>query len=138
MFRSTSYLTALVVAAVASAQPSLLTRVDSVPDSVQLTFRNQSLSSFSPNAAWVTLPSQSQPNYNFGYAITGPTVGARRAIVSNEVYNRNVFSNRDILMSFTGSADVPIALAFGMTLGFVVLCIAIVAVIFKTGWRLRG
>jgi ABC-2 type transport system permease protein len=40
--------------------------------------------------------------------------------------------------TFTGSADVPIGLAFGMTLGFVVLCIAIVAVIFKTGWRLRG
>ena len=40
--------------------------------------------------------------------------------------------------TFTGSADVPIGLAFGMTLGFVVLCIAVVGVIFKTGWRLRG
>jgi ABC-2 type transport system permease protein len=40
--------------------------------------------------------------------------------------------------TFTGSADVPIGLAFGMTLGFVVLCVAIVAVIFRTGWRLRG
>ena len=39
---------------------------------------------------------------------------------------------------FTGTSDVPIALAFGMTLGFVVLCVAIVAVIFRTGWRLRG
>jgi ABC-2 type transport system permease protein len=40
--------------------------------------------------------------------------------------------------TFTGSSDVPIALAFWMTLGFVVLCIVVVAVIFRTGWRLRG
>ena len=40
--------------------------------------------------------------------------------------------------TFTGTADVPIGLAFGATVGFVVLCIAAVAVIFKTGWRLRG
>jgi len=40
--------------------------------------------------------------------------------------------------TFTGTSDVPIALAFGATLGFVVLCIAVIGVIFKTGWRLRG
>jgi ABC-2 type transport system permease protein len=40
--------------------------------------------------------------------------------------------------TFTGTSDVPIAMAFGMTLGFVVLCVAVVAVIFRTGWRLRG
>jgi ABC-2 type transport system permease protein len=40
--------------------------------------------------------------------------------------------------TFTGTSDVPIGLAFGMTVGFVVLCVAVVAVIFKTGWRLRG
>jgi ABC-2 type transport system permease protein len=40
--------------------------------------------------------------------------------------------------TFTGSSDVPIGLAFGMTLGFVVLCIAAIGVIFRTGWRLRG
>lgn len=39
--------------------------------------------------------------------------------------------------TFTGTADVPIGLALGMTLGFVVLCVAIVAFIFRTGWRLR-
>ncbi len=39
--------------------------------------------------------------------------------------------------TFTGTADVPIGLALGMTLGFVALCIAIVAFIFRTGWRLR-
>ena len=40
--------------------------------------------------------------------------------------------------TFTGTADVPIGLAFGMTLGFVVLCVAVIAFIFKTGWRLRA
>jgi len=39
--------------------------------------------------------------------------------------------------TFAGSADVSIGLAFGMTLGFVVLCVAIIAFIFRTGWRLR-
>ena len=39
---------------------------------------------------------------------------------------------------FTGTADVPIGLAFGMTLGFVLICVAIIAFIFRTGWRLRG
>lgn len=40
--------------------------------------------------------------------------------------------------TFTGTSDVPIALALGCTIGFVVLCIAVIAFIFKTGWRLRG
>jgi ABC-2 type transport system permease protein len=37
-----------------------------------------------------------------------------------------------------GHADVSIGLAFGLTIAFIVLCIATVGVIFKTGWRLRG
>ena len=40
--------------------------------------------------------------------------------------------------TFTGHADVSIGLAFGLTVGFIVLCIAVIAYIFKTGWRLRG
>ncbi|MGV3555191.1 MAG: ABC transporter permease [Croceibacterium sp.] len=40
--------------------------------------------------------------------------------------------------TFTGSADVPIGIAFAMTVGFLVLCVAVIAVIFRTGWRLRG
>ncbi|MXP40793.1 ABC transporter permease [Altererythrobacter soli] len=39
--------------------------------------------------------------------------------------------------TFTGTSDVPIALAFGLTLAFVGLCVAVVAFIFRTGWRLR-
>jgi len=40
--------------------------------------------------------------------------------------------------TFTGQSDVPIGLSLGCTLGFVALCIAVIAFIFKTGWRLRG
>ncbi|MEO5706131.1 MAG: ABC transporter permease [Alteraurantiacibacter sp.] len=39
--------------------------------------------------------------------------------------------------TFTGTSDVPIGLAFGMTLAFVVICIAVITFIFRTGWRLR-
>lgn len=39
--------------------------------------------------------------------------------------------------TFTGTSDVPIGMAFGMTLAFIVLCIAVITFIFRTGWRLR-
>lgn len=39
--------------------------------------------------------------------------------------------------TFYGSADVDIRVSFAITLGFMALCAAIIAVIFKTGWRLR-
>jgi ABC-2 type transport system permease protein len=40
--------------------------------------------------------------------------------------------------TFTGSADVPIGIAFGMTIGFLAICVAAIAMIFRTGWRLRS
>lgn len=39
--------------------------------------------------------------------------------------------------TFTGSADVDIRLSFAITLGFLAVCVAIIAFIFRTGWRLR-
>jgi ABC-2 type transport system permease protein len=39
--------------------------------------------------------------------------------------------------TFTGTSDVPIGVAFGMTIGFVVICVAAITYIFRTGWRLR-
>lgn len=38
---------------------------------------------------------------------------------------------------FYGTSDVSIWLSLGITLGFLALCTAIIAYIFKTGWRLR-
>ncbi|MDP3676948.1 MAG: ABC transporter permease [Novosphingobium sp.] len=39
--------------------------------------------------------------------------------------------------TFTGASDVPIAVSLAFTVAFEVLCVAVIAVIFKTGWRLR-
>ena len=39
--------------------------------------------------------------------------------------------------TFTGTSDVPIGVALGFTLGFLLLCVGVIAWIFKTGWRLR-
>ena len=40
--------------------------------------------------------------------------------------------------TFYGSGDVGFGLSLGITLGFLALCTAIIAFIFKTGWRLRA
>ena len=40
--------------------------------------------------------------------------------------------------TFYGSSDVNIWISFGITLGFLAACTAIIAYIFKTGWRLRA
>lgn len=39
--------------------------------------------------------------------------------------------------TFYGSADVDIRISFAITLAFLAMCVAIIAYIFKTGWRLR-
>lgn len=39
---------------------------------------------------------------------------------------------------FYGEADFPIGISLAMTLGFLALCVAIIAWIFRTGWRLRA
>ncbi|MEC9066718.1 ABC transporter permease [Altererythrobacter marinus] len=39
--------------------------------------------------------------------------------------------------TFYGDSDVSIGISLGLTLGFLALCIAIIATIFRTGWRLR-
>ncbi|MEO0698644.1 MAG: ABC transporter permease [Pseudomonadota bacterium] len=39
--------------------------------------------------------------------------------------------------TFYGTSDVSIAVSLGLTLGFLAVCVATIAFIFKTGWRLR-
>lgn len=39
--------------------------------------------------------------------------------------------------TFYGTADVSIGVSLGLTLGFLAVCTAIIAYIFRTGWRLR-
>ena len=40
--------------------------------------------------------------------------------------------------TFYGSSDVNIWVSFGITLGFLAVCVGVIAYIFKTGWRLRA
>ncbi|MEW4448085.1 ABC transporter permease [Qipengyuania sp. JC766] len=40
--------------------------------------------------------------------------------------------------TFYGEADVSIWLSLGLTLGFLAVCVGIIAYIFRTGWRLRS
>ena len=40
--------------------------------------------------------------------------------------------------TFYGTSDVSITVSLGLTLGFLAICVAIIAYIFKTGWRLRA
>ena len=39
--------------------------------------------------------------------------------------------------TFYGTSDVSIVVSLGLTLGFLAVCVATIAFIFKTGWRLR-
>lgn len=40
--------------------------------------------------------------------------------------------------TFYGSSDVNIWVSFGITLGFLAICVGVIGWIFKTGWRLRA
>ena len=53
------------------------------------------------------------------------------------LFNPIVYLVNGLRWTFTGTSDVTIGVSLGMTLGFLAICVAIIAVIFKTGWRLR-
>jgi ABC-2 type transport system permease protein len=40
--------------------------------------------------------------------------------------------------SFYGTADVSVGISMGMTAGFLIVCLCVVAWIFKTGFRLKN
>lgn len=52
--------------------------------------------------------------------------------------NPVVYLVNGLRWTFYGVADVSFAAAAGLTFAFLAICITIVAVIFKTGWRLRS
>jgi len=51
--------------------------------------------------------------------------------------NPIVYLVNGLRWTFNGTSDFPIALSLGMTLGFLALCVGVISIIFKTGWRLR-
>jgi ABC-2 type transport system permease protein len=54
------------------------------------------------------------------------------------LFNPVVYLISGFRWSFYGKADVSVVVSLGMTLVFLAICIAIVAWIFKTGYRLRN
>lgn len=54
------------------------------------------------------------------------------------LFNPVVYLVSGFRWSFYGAADVSLGLSVGMTLGFMALCLAAVAWIFKTGYRLKS
>jgi ABC-2 type transport system permease protein len=54
------------------------------------------------------------------------------------LFNPVVYLISGFRWSFFGHGDVDIALSLGVTLGFLVACLAVIAWIFKSGWRLKS
>jgi ABC-2 type transport system permease protein len=54
------------------------------------------------------------------------------------LFNPIVYLISGFRWCFYGTADVSVTLSFGMTIGFMALCLGIVAWIFKTGYRLKN
>ncbi|HEX7752688.1 MAG TPA: ABC transporter permease [Novosphingobium sp.] len=52
--------------------------------------------------------------------------------------NPVVYLVNGLRWTFYGQADVDFATAAGMTFAFLIVCVAIITVIFRTGWRLRS
>ena len=53
------------------------------------------------------------------------------------LFNPVVYLVSGFRWSFYGVADVSVAISFGMTLGFMLLCLAVLWWIFKTGYRIK-
>lgn len=52
--------------------------------------------------------------------------------------NPIVYLVNGLRWTFYGQSDVSIGVSFGLTLAFLAICVAVIAVIFRTGWRLRS
>jgi ABC-2 type transport system permease protein len=56
----------------------------------------------------------------------------------NALFNPVVYLVSGFRWSFYGASDVSVEVSFGMTLVFLVLCLAVIAWIFKTGYRFKA
>jgi ABC-2 type transport system permease protein len=54
------------------------------------------------------------------------------------LFNPVVYLVNGFRWSFYGKSDVNVALSFGMTLGFLLLCLAVVHWMFRTGYKLKN
>ena len=54
------------------------------------------------------------------------------------MFNPIVYLVSGLRWTFYGSADVSFGVSLGITLAFLAICVTIIAIIFRTGWRLRA
>ncbi len=54
------------------------------------------------------------------------------------LFNPIVYLVSGLRWTFYGTADVSFGLSLGITLAFLAICVAVIAFIFRTGWRLRA
>ena len=54
------------------------------------------------------------------------------------LFNPIVYLVSGLRWTFYGTSDINILVSFGLTVGFLTICIGVIAFIFKTGWRLRA
>ena len=62
----------------------------------------------------------------------------KRAHAAAALFNPVVYLVSGFRWSFFGVADVGVGWSLGITLGFLLLCLGVVAWIFKTGYRLKA
>ncbi len=54
------------------------------------------------------------------------------------MFNPIVYLVNGLRWTFYGSSDVNIWVSFGLTVGFLAICVGVITFIFRTGWRLRS
>ena len=54
------------------------------------------------------------------------------------LFNPIVYLISGFRWSFYGTADVSVGISMGMTAGFLIVCLSVVAWVFKTGFRLKN
>src|SRR4051812_41816082 len=105
MLRSFVVSTMLAAAAVVNGQGSTdIIRTDNIQNTLQLNIRNRSFVRAHPSLAWFVFPFEATPDYNYGYSQTSPCIGGRFPIIGNAIYNRVLFRNANVPMSFLGLA----------------------------------
>ena len=67
-----------------------------------------------------------------------PAVGVAAYTGTVTLFNPVVYLVSGFRWSFFGTSDVSVGVSLGMTLVFLLVCVAIVSWIFRTGYRLRN
>lgn len=107
MLRSIAVFSALASSAAAFGQfgQSMdIIRTDNIQNTLQLNIKTRSFVRAHPSLAWFVFPFEATPDYNYGYSQTSPCIGGRYPVIGNAIYNRILFRNANVPMSYLGLA----------------------------------